>query len=177
MSSSDSAPAAPPRRTNSRWDVPPYPPPTRPDIRRVHLINMRVLREARRRLEQLEDNECKICLEDLHEPVETIWGHIFGRDCIVKVVSEGGDCPMCRYPLEMDDMRRLVEYETKRQMRARMGSQDEGHGENEDEENEEQMEGNQEVGGEENGGQQVGNEENTEAPMAAETNESEDSGP
>ncbi|KAK4500822.1 hypothetical protein PRZ48_009014 [Zasmidium cellare] len=94
------------------WNLP----PRRPIIERYYFINMQELREARNRLEQLEGGQCKICLEALHEPVETKCGHIFGRDCIVKVVEEQQSCPMCRYPLRsLDDVRVLKESLSKRE--------------------------------------------------------------
>ena len=51
--------------------------------------------------------ECAICLEDLHAPVITHCGHVFGGDCISRVIETQHKCPMCRAPLE--DETKLVE--------------------------------------------------------------------
>ena len=54
-------------------------------------------------IESRED--CPICLEDLtgHGPVITHCGHIFGTDCITRVIETQHKCPMCRAPLEDDN--------------------------------------------------------------------------
>lgn len=44
--------------------------------------------------------ECAICLEDLHNPTITTCGHFFGFECISKVIETQHKCPMCRAPLE-----------------------------------------------------------------------------
>lgn len=43
--------------------------------------------------------ECPVCLEDLHNPVITTCKHIFGLECIERVIQEQHKCPMCRNPL------------------------------------------------------------------------------
>jgi SWI/SNF-related matrix-associated actin-dependent regulator of chromatin subfamily A3 len=44
--------------------------------------------------------ECAVCLEDLHNPVITTCGHFFGFDCISKVIETQHKCPMCRAELK-----------------------------------------------------------------------------
>ena len=45
--------------------------------------------------------ECPICLEPLHSPVITACAHVFGNDCIERVIETQHRCPMCRAePLE-----------------------------------------------------------------------------
>lgn len=46
--------------------------------------------------------ECAVCLEDLHNPVITTCGHFFGSECISKVIETQHKCPMCRAELEDD---------------------------------------------------------------------------
>ena len=58
-------------------------------------------------IESRED--CPICLDELtgHAPVITHCGHIFGTDCITRVIGTQAKCPMCRAPLE--DESKLVQ--------------------------------------------------------------------
>lgn len=50
---------------------------------------------------QIESHEdCPICLETLHDPVVTTCAHVFGRDCISKVIETQKKCPMCRAELK-----------------------------------------------------------------------------
>lgn len=46
--------------------------------------------------------DCPICLEGLHEhnPVITHCAHIFGSDCITRVIETQHKCPMCRAELK-----------------------------------------------------------------------------
>lgn len=44
--------------------------------------------------------ECAICLEDLHNPTITTCGHFFGLECISKVIETQHKCPMCRAELK-----------------------------------------------------------------------------
>ncbi|KAG8533261.1 uncharacterized protein KY384_002044 [Bacidia gigantensis] len=45
--------------------------------------------------------DCPICLESLHNPVITNCAHVFGSECIEKVIETQHRCPMCRAePLE-----------------------------------------------------------------------------
>lgn len=44
-------------------------------------------------------DECPVCLEDLHNPVITTCKHIFGLECIERVIHEQQKCPMCRNSL------------------------------------------------------------------------------
>jgi SWI/SNF-related matrix-associated actin-dependent regulator of chromatin subfamily A3 len=50
-------------------------------------------------IESRED--CPICLEDMmgHSPVITHCAHIFGKDCITRVIDTQHKCPMCRAEL------------------------------------------------------------------------------
>lgn len=50
-------------------------------------------------------DECPICLEDLHDPVITACSHVFGYECIERVIQTQHRCPMCRAePLEVDSL-------------------------------------------------------------------------
>lgn len=54
-------------------------------------------------IESQED--CPICLEGLHNPVITACAHVFGSDCIERVIETQHRCPMCRAePLELDSL-------------------------------------------------------------------------
>lgn len=44
--------------------------------------------------------ECPICLDDLHSPVITPCAHVFGRECIERVIETQKKCPMCRAELK-----------------------------------------------------------------------------
>jgi len=44
--------------------------------------------------------ECPVCMDDLHEPIITHCGHIFGKSCIQRVIETQHKCPMCRSVLE-----------------------------------------------------------------------------
>ncbi|TVY33609.1 DNA repair protein RAD5A [Lachnellula subtilissima] len=43
--------------------------------------------------------ECSICLEDLHNPVITACKHAFGQECIERTIELQHKCPMCRAEL------------------------------------------------------------------------------
>lgn len=48
---------------------------------------------------------CPICLEELHSPVITTCAHVFGNECIERVIETQHRCPMCRAePLEIDSL-------------------------------------------------------------------------
>lgn len=54
-------------------------------------------------IESRED--CPICLENLHNPVITACAHVFGSECIERVVETQHRCPMCRAePLELESL-------------------------------------------------------------------------
>ena len=54
-------------------------------------------------IESRED--CPICLEELHNPVITACAHVFGSDCIARVIETQHRCPMCRAePLELESL-------------------------------------------------------------------------
>ena len=54
-------------------------------------------------IESRED--CPICLEELHNPVITTCAHVFGNECIERVIETQHRCPMCRVePLEIDSL-------------------------------------------------------------------------
>lgn len=54
-------------------------------------------------IESRED--CPICLEGLHNPVITSCAHVFGSDCIERVIETQHRCPMCRAePLELETL-------------------------------------------------------------------------
>jgi SNF2 family DNA or RNA helicase len=44
--------------------------------------------------------ECAVCLDDLHNPVITPCAHVFGRECIERVIEAQKKCPMCRAELK-----------------------------------------------------------------------------
>ncbi|KAI4745354.1 SNF2 family DNA-dependent ATPase domain-containing protein [Aureobasidium sp. EXF-12298] len=44
--------------------------------------------------------ECAVCLDDLHNPVITPCAHVFGRECIERVIETQQKCPMCRAELK-----------------------------------------------------------------------------
>lgn len=49
--------------------------------------------------------ECPVCLSDLHDPVITACTHVFGYECIERVIQTQHRCPMCRAePLEIDSL-------------------------------------------------------------------------
>ncbi|KAI5840077.1 putative SNF2 family helicase [Morchella snyderi] len=43
--------------------------------------------------------DCAVCLDSLHEPRITICKHVFGLDCITKVIEVQQKCPLCRATL------------------------------------------------------------------------------
>lgn len=54
-------------------------------------------------IESRED--CPICLENLHSPVITACAHVFGSECIERVIETQHRCPMCRAePLELESL-------------------------------------------------------------------------
>ena len=66
--------------------------------------NMKALQDMLQiSIESRED--CPICLEDLHNhgPVITHCAHVFGNDCIKRVIETQHKCPMCRAELK-DEM-------------------------------------------------------------------------
>lgn len=52
-------------------------------------------------IESQED--CAVCLETLHNPVITACAHVFGGECIERVIEVQHKCPMCRAELETAD--------------------------------------------------------------------------
>lgn len=66
--------------------------------------------DALRRLLQLSidsQEECAICLDTLHNPVITACAHVFGGECIERVIATQHKCPMCR--AELPDAAELVQ--------------------------------------------------------------------
>ena len=54
-------------------------------------------------IESRED--CPICLENLHNAVITACAHVFGSECIERVIETQHRCPMCRAePLELESL-------------------------------------------------------------------------
>jgi SWI/SNF-related matrix-associated actin-dependent regulator of chromatin subfamily A3 len=47
--------------------------------------------------------ECSICLDELHNPVITTCKHVFGRECIERTIELQHKCPMCRAELPDTD--------------------------------------------------------------------------
>lgn len=52
-------------------------------------------------------DDCPVCLEILHQPVITACGHVFGGECIERVIEAQHKCPMCRG--ELTDNTSLVQ--------------------------------------------------------------------
>ena len=53
-----------------------------------------------------EDGECSICFEcPFDEPLQTPCRHMFCRDCIVGYLQIKSECPLCRAPTEMADLK------------------------------------------------------------------------
>ena len=49
--------------------------------------------------------DCPICLDNLHDPVITACAHVFGYECIERVIDTQHRCPMCRAePLDLDTL-------------------------------------------------------------------------
>lgn len=49
--------------------------------------------------------DCPICLEPLHNPVITACAHVFGKECVERVIETQHRCPMCRAePLEFESI-------------------------------------------------------------------------
>lgn len=50
-------------------------------------------------------DDCPVCLEELHNPVITACAHVFGYECIERVIQTQHRCPMCRAePLEPNNL-------------------------------------------------------------------------
>lgn len=49
-------------------------------------------------------DECPICLETLHDPVITHCAHVFGRECITRVIETQKKCPLCRAELQNESV-------------------------------------------------------------------------
>lgn len=53
-------------------------------------------------------DECYICHEDLHSPLEILpCAHIYHRNCIVEWFEFGKVCPKCRRPLSNEEVSRV----------------------------------------------------------------------
>ena len=48
--------------------------------------------------------ECSVCYESLHNPTITSCAHVFGAECIERVIEIQHKCPMCRGPLQKEDL-------------------------------------------------------------------------
>jgi SWI/SNF-related matrix-associated actin-dependent regulator of chromatin subfamily A3 len=49
--------------------------------------------------------DCPVCLETLHNPVITACAHVFGYECIERVIQTQHRCPMCRAePLQIETL-------------------------------------------------------------------------
>lgn len=47
--------------------------------------------------------DCAVCLDTLHNPVITACKHVFGYECIERVINQQHKCPMCRAHLSTTD--------------------------------------------------------------------------
>lgn len=71
--------------------------------------------EMRRLLQEMlqlaidSQDDCPICLDTLHSPRITVCKHIFGLECISRVVEAQHKCPMCRTDLPNITSANLVE--------------------------------------------------------------------
>ncbi|XP_068678317.1 LON peptidase N-terminal domain and RING finger protein 1-like [Montipora foliosa] len=52
-------------------------------------------------LTEVEDFECKLCYNLLFQPVTTICGHTFCRECLERSLDHRDDCPCCRTKLDL----------------------------------------------------------------------------
>lgn len=52
-----------------------------------------------------EDLECKICYDVLYEPVTTVCGHTFCRECLLRALDYKPECPCCRRTLNCEVQR------------------------------------------------------------------------
>jgi len=60
-------------------------------------------REKVRKMREYSDEfECVLCLKIFFEPVTTVCGHTFCRECIVRALDHTDSCPMCRCVLHLD---------------------------------------------------------------------------
>ena len=52
-----------------------------------------------------EDLECKICYDVLYQPVTTVCGHTFCRECLLRALDYKPGCPCCRRTLNCEVQR------------------------------------------------------------------------
>lgn len=52
------------------------------------------------KLKDLEDFECKLCFNLLFQPITTICGHTFCRECLERCLDHRVECPCCRTALD-----------------------------------------------------------------------------
>jgi len=52
-----------------------------------------------------EDLECKICYDVLYQPVTTVCGHTFCRECLLRALDYKPECPCCRRTLNCEVQR------------------------------------------------------------------------
>lgn len=51
-------------------------------------------------LREVEDFECKLCYNLLFQPITSICGHTFCRECLERCLDHRAECPCCRRPLD-----------------------------------------------------------------------------
>ena len=51
-------------------------------------------------LREVEDFECKLCYNLLFQPITTVCGHTFCRECLERCLDHRAECPCCRTPLD-----------------------------------------------------------------------------
>ena len=56
--------------------------------------------------------ECAVCMETLHNPTITACAHVFGRECIDRVIETQHKCPLCRGALSKEDLVQPAEEES-----------------------------------------------------------------
>lgn len=55
------------------------------------------------KLKDLDDFECKLCFNLLFQPITTICGHTFCRECLERCLDHRVECPCCRTVLDQYD--------------------------------------------------------------------------
>jgi len=65
----------------------------------IHAFQNNICRYFYRQIISLTDFDCSLCSRILFEPVTTLCGHTFCRECISRVADHRLACPLCVHPL------------------------------------------------------------------------------